>query len=103
MWITASHILFYSRYIANRPREAAMMSSMPLPDFPRVMMALIGPIIGFASGLVLGLSALVAGKFVKRSQSAARPHNTNKRDRWRDRLVACRRESVALALHNITA
>jgi hypothetical protein len=70
VWITASHILFLSRYIANHPREAAMMASMPLPDSPRVMMALIGPIIGLVSGLVLGLFALVAGKLVKRSQSA---------------------------------
>jgi hypothetical protein len=70
VWITASHILFLGRYIANHPREAAMMASMPLPDSPRVMMALIGPMIGLASGLVLGLFALVAGKLVKRSQSA---------------------------------
>ena len=68
--ITASHILLFSRYIANHPREAAMVTSMPLPDSPRVMMALTGPIIGLVSGLVLGLFALVAGKFLKRSQSA---------------------------------
>jgi hypothetical protein len=70
VWITASHILLFSRYIANHPREAAMMTSMPLPDSPRVMMALTGPIIGLVSGLVLGLFAQVGGKLLKRSQPA---------------------------------
>jgi hypothetical protein len=70
VWITASHILLFNRYIANHPREAAMMTSMPLPDSPRVMMALTGPGIGLVSGLVIGLFALVGGKLLKRSQSA---------------------------------
>jgi hypothetical protein len=47
-----------------------MMTLMPLPDSPRVMMALTGPVIGLVSGLVLGLFALVAGKLLKRSQPA---------------------------------
>ena len=42
VWITASHILLFERYIANHPQEAAMMTSMPLPDSPRMMMALMG-------------------------------------------------------------
>ncbi len=50
VWIIASHILFFSKYIANHPREAAMMRSMPLPDSPRVMMALTGPVGGLVSG-----------------------------------------------------
>jgi hypothetical protein len=70
VWITASHILLFDRYIANHPREAAIMTSMPLPDSPRLMMAMTGPIVGFVSGLVLGLFALVARKLLKRSPSA---------------------------------
>src|ERR1043165_4486344 len=35
VWITASHILLFRQYLANHPQEAAMMSSMPLPDSPR--------------------------------------------------------------------
>ena len=35
VWVTGSHVLLFSRYIANHPREAAMMSSMPLPTHPR--------------------------------------------------------------------
>jgi len=42
-----------------------MMSSMPLRDSPRLMMACIGPIIGIISGLVIGLLALVARRLVK--------------------------------------
>jgi hypothetical protein len=67
VWITASHILFFNQYIANRPREAAMMSSMPLPDSPRVMMALTGPVVGLVSGVICGLFALAARKLLNRS------------------------------------
>jgi hypothetical protein len=65
VWITAAHVLFFDAYIARHAQEAAAMQSMPLPASPRVMMALIGPIIGLISGVVLGLFALVAGKLVK--------------------------------------
>jgi len=70
VWITASHILLFDRYIANHPREAATMTSMPLPDTPKLMMAMIGPIIGLVSGLVLGLFAVVAGKLLRPSRSS---------------------------------
>ena len=43
-WVTASH--------------------MPLPEHPRLMMALVGPVIGLVSGLVLGLLAVIVHKFV---------------------------------------
>jgi hypothetical protein len=64
VWITASHILLFDRYIANHPQEAAMMSSMPLPDSPRLMMALVGPVIGVVSGLVIGALAVLAARMV---------------------------------------
>jgi hypothetical protein len=67
VWITGAHILLFNPYIANHPQEAAMMASMPLPDSPRFMMALTGPVVGLVSGLVLGLFAFAAGKIVKRS------------------------------------
>src|SRR5688572_3393572 len=62
VWVTACHVLLFDTYIANHPQEAAMMSSMPLPDSPRLMMALVGPVIGVVSGLVIGGLALVAGR-----------------------------------------
>lgn len=62
VWVTASHVLLFSQYIANHPKEAAMMTSMPIPDSPRLMMILTGPVIGVISGIVLGLFALAASK-----------------------------------------
>jgi hypothetical protein len=41
------------------------MTSMPLPDSPRLMMACIGPIIGIISGVIIGVLAYVAGRLVK--------------------------------------
>jgi hypothetical protein len=65
VWVTAAHILFFSQYMASHPAEAEMTRSMPLPDSPRLMMALVGPIIGLVSGVVIGLLALLASRFVK--------------------------------------
>jgi hypothetical protein len=64
VWITACHVLLFDSYVVNHPREAAMTASMPLPSHPRLMMALMGPVIGVVSGLVLGLFAVVAAKLV---------------------------------------
>lgn len=60
VWVTGAHILFFERYIANHPQEAAMVKSMPVPDSPRLMMALTGPVIGVVSGIIIGVLALVA-------------------------------------------
>lgn len=56
VWVTTVHIVFFSQYIANRPKEAAMMSSMPPLNSPRLMMACAGPIVGIISGAIIGLS-----------------------------------------------
>ena len=39
-----------------------MLNKMPLPDSPRLMMLMTGPVVGIISGLVLGLFAFGAGK-----------------------------------------
>ena len=65
VWITAVHILLFDRYLAGHAQEAAMMKSMPLPDSPRLMMVIVGPVVGLISGIVIGLLALGAGKLVK--------------------------------------
>jgi hypothetical protein len=62
VWMTGAHILLFNQYVANHPQEAAMMTSMPLPNSPRLMMLLMGPVIGVVSGCVLGLFAVVAAK-----------------------------------------
>ena len=66
VWITAAHILLFDRYIAGHPQEAAMMKSMPLPDSPRLMMAITGPAVGLISGVIIGLLALAAGRLIRR-------------------------------------
>ena len=66
IWITAAHVLLFSSYIANHAEEAAMTATSPLHDHPRVMMLIVGPIIGIVSGLVQGLFALIASKLIKK-------------------------------------
>ena len=62
VWVTGGHILFFEAYLQRHPQEAAMMSKMPLPDSPRLMMLMTGPVVGLVSGLVLGLFAFLAAK-----------------------------------------
>jgi len=65
VWVTACHIVFLNHYIANHPREASMMKSMPLPDSPRAMMVMVGLAIGIVSGIVIGLLAWLATKLLR--------------------------------------
>jgi hypothetical protein len=65
VWITAAHVLLFNSYIAHHAQEAAMMQSTPLPFSLRGMMAIVGPVVGLLSGVILGLFALVAGKLIK--------------------------------------
>lgn len=60
VWITSVHVMLYEQYFAGHPEQARMMSSMPLADSPRLMMAVTGPVIGVVTGLVLGLFAVAA-------------------------------------------
>jgi hypothetical protein len=69
VWITTAHILLFDTYIANHTQEAAMMSKMPIPDSPKLMMLITGPIIGIISGMILGLFAFIASKILKQKQS----------------------------------
>jgi len=66
VWITAVHIMLFDKYIENHSEEAKMMLDSPLPDSPRLLMLLTGPLIGLISGIVLGLFAFIASKIVKK-------------------------------------
>ena len=66
VWIIAGHIIFYQTYLSNHTQEAEMMTKMPLPDSPRLMMLMTGPIIGVISGLILGLFAFIASKIMQK-------------------------------------
>jgi hypothetical protein len=65
VWVTGSHLLLFNQYVANHSRELEMMRTMPMSDRPRVLMALMGPVIGVISGIILGLFALAASKLMK--------------------------------------
>jgi len=73
VWVTGFHVLFARQYIANHPQEVAMMASMPLPTHPRIMMGIIGPIVGVVSGAVIGVLAVIASKIVTGRPAAAIP------------------------------
>lgn len=66
VWITAAHIILFSTYLSNHPREAEMMAKMPSPDSPRLMMLMTGPVIGIISGLILGLFAFLASGLIRK-------------------------------------
>lgn len=67
VWITSAHVLLFDRYVAGHAQEVAMMKSAPAGISPRLMMAIMGPLVGVVSGVVIGLMALAAGKLVKRT------------------------------------
>ena len=59
VWITTVHLAFFDHYVANHPAEASMMAASSRS--PRLMMAIVGPVIGVASGLILGALAQLTG------------------------------------------
>ena len=73
IWVTGAHVLLFDRYLAGHAREAAMMQSMPLPQSPRLMMVLTGPVIGVISGIVIGALCVIAGKFIGRKPQGVAP------------------------------
>src|ERR1035437_2896744 len=46
IWITTAHMLFFQTYMASHPQQVEMMAKFPAPDHPRLMMLIMGPIIG---------------------------------------------------------
>lgn len=69
VWITTIHELMYKVYIVHHAREAVWLRIGSVSFAPRDAMLILGPIIGIASGAVIGLVALVFGKFLKPATS----------------------------------
>jgi hypothetical protein len=69
VWITAAHEALLTKYLATHAEEAAMVARMAEMGSPRVIMAAMGPAVGLASGIVLGLFAFVFSKFLVSSHS----------------------------------
>ncbi|HLX90132.1 MAG TPA: hypothetical protein VKR32_00535 [Puia sp.] len=68
IWITAAHVLFASSYLTNHPQMQEMMANFPdlMRQHQRISMAIMGPFLGAAFGLIQGLFAFVASRLVKR-------------------------------------
>ena len=66
VWITFFHVVFFIHYMASHPEMQLMNALMPLHHHPRILMIITGPVVGAVSGLVLGLFAFIASKFVKK-------------------------------------
>lgn len=62
VWMTAGHAILFDQYAASHAKEIESMASIPL--HPRVVMLIVGPLIGFASGAILGLLTLVIARVV---------------------------------------
>ncbi len=71
IWITAIHVAFFSTYMAHHPDMASMSAKMPLHEYPRRSMVLMGPFVGVAFGLIQGLFAFVAHLIIRKSPTAA--------------------------------
>lgn len=74
IWVTGAHMVLFDRYITSHPKEAGMMASMPFPNSPRVMMALVGLGIGIVSGTIIGLFAYICAQiYAKASNEGMTP------------------------------
>lgn len=62
VWVTGAHLLFFNRYLAGHPQEAAMMLSSRAAVSAEFFMAIVGLVIGVVSGSVIGVLAILCVK-----------------------------------------
>lgn len=65
VWVTGAHVLFFNSYAARHASEIAMIATTPLADRPRLLMMVLTPLFGIASGIILGLFAY-AGSLLRK-------------------------------------
>lgn len=65
VWIIAVHLILYNAYMANHADMLRDMNTRMPGQNPRVMMLVVGPVIGVVSGLILGLFSLIASRMIK--------------------------------------
>lgn len=75
IWISIVHAAFYSLYIRNNPEMLQSFSKLPPGLSPRLMMLIIGPLVGAFFGVVAGLLAFVAAKILKRNSDLGKSDN----------------------------
>ena len=65
-WIAGIHVLFFATYMSNNPDMWKIEQNMPMPEHPRVMMLITGPLFGAGFGLLNGLFAFITSKIIKK-------------------------------------
>lgn len=60
--------IFFDSYLSNNPRMVEAFSSLPQDLSPRLVLLIMGPIIGAFSGVVFGVLAFMASKVRTRKQ-----------------------------------
>ncbi|MFZ1083078.1 MAG: hypothetical protein WAO19_14275 [Candidatus Kryptoniota bacterium] len=73
VWIGIIHAAFIATYLANNPAMKESYKIMPLRNHPRILMVIMGPIIGAITGLVAGLIVFGAGKLMKKKEPLVQP------------------------------
>lgn len=68
VWVTAAHLLLFDTYMLNHPELQDMAAQTAVGGSVRLGMALMGPVYGAVSGLVLGLMALLAARLTRGKQ-----------------------------------
>jgi len=64
-WISIIHASFYTLYIRNNPKMLAGLSSLPPGISPRVLILIVGPVVGALFGVIAGLFAFVGAKIAR--------------------------------------
>jgi len=77
VWVAAAHVVLHRAYLATHAMEIATMQAMPMPSLPPFLMPIVRlarsrdlPIPGL-SGVVIGLFAWLASKFLRPTRASA--------------------------------
>jgi hypothetical protein len=70
--------IFFRTYLANNPRMVDAFSSLPQDLSPKLVLLIMGPIIGVVSGVAFGIITVVAGSLVRRPATADDPSPSKK-------------------------
>jgi hypothetical protein len=67
VWHTLVHVLFFEHFARVNAEYVESIRKLPLD--PRITLLLIGPVVGTFSGVVVGIFAVIAARFVRRGRS----------------------------------
>ena len=70
IWISLIHGIFFSTYIRNNPEVVEKFKTLPPGVNVRVLMFVIGPLVGAIFGVIAGFFAIVAARIGKKKEDA---------------------------------